>query len=65
MRPCVQITMRRESASTALYEGGRKTLKDVLDDRLAALSDEDELVQVEMGRATATVQLYRALGGGW
>jgi len=56
---------RNEAASLALYEGGRKTFGDVLDDRLIALNDEDELVQSQMGRATATVQLYRALGGGW
>ena len=56
---------RNEAASTALYESGRKTLRDVLEDRLAALNDEDHLVQTQMGRATATVQLYRALGGGW
>ena len=42
-----------------------RNFKDVLDDRLQALNDEDELVQAEMGQATATVQLYRALGGGW
>ncbi len=56
---------RNEAASAALYEGGRKEFRDVLDDRLQALNDEDELVQAEMGQATATVQLYRALGGGW
>ncbi len=54
-----------ETASTDLYEAGRKTFRDVLDDRISALNDEDELVQAEMGQATATVQIYRALGGGW
>jgi NodT family efflux transporter outer membrane factor (OMF) lipoprotein len=56
---------RNEAASTDLYEAGRKTFRDVLDDRISALNDEDELVQAEMGKATATVQIYRALGGGW
>ncbi len=56
---------RNEGASTDLYEGGRKEFKDVLDNRLQALHDEDEVDQAEMGQATATVQLYRALGGGW
>jgi len=37
----------------------------VLDTRTAALEDEDQLVQAQIGQATATVQLYRALGGGW
>lgn len=54
---------RNEQASIALYEAGRKTLQDVLDARLAALQEQDDLVQNEMGRASATVQLYRALGG--
>jgi len=56
---------RNQEASTTLYEDGRKTFRDVLDDRITALNDEDELVQSQMGQATATVQLYRALGGGW
>jgi NodT family efflux transporter outer membrane factor (OMF) lipoprotein len=59
------VARRNEEASTILYEGGRKTFRDVLDDRITALNDEDELVQSQMGQATATVQLYRALGGGW
>lgn len=54
-----------KEAATGLYEGGRKTMQDVLDARLKALEDEDELVQAEMGEAIAAVQLYRALGGGW
>jgi NodT family efflux transporter outer membrane factor (OMF) lipoprotein len=56
---------RNETASKALYEGGRSTFRDVLDDRIAVLSDEDELIQAETGQVTATIQLYRALGGGW
>ncbi len=46
--------LQRE-ASTALCEGGGKTFRDVLDDRLAALNDEDGLVQAQMGQATSTV----------
>jgi len=61
----LDFAQRNEDASTALYEGGRKTFRDVLDTRTAALDDEDQLVQPQMGQATATVQLYRALGGGW
>jgi NodT family efflux transporter outer membrane factor (OMF) lipoprotein len=65
LRAALSAAHRNEVASTDLYELGRKTFRDVLDDRLSALNDEDELVQAEMGQATATVQLYRALGGGW
>ncbi len=61
----LSFARRNEDNSTALYEGGRKTFRDVLDTRIAALDDEDQLVQAQMGQATATVQLYRALGGGW
>ena len=61
----LNFARRNEDASSALYEGGRKTFRDVLDTRTAALDDEDQLVQAQMGQATATVQLYRALGGGW
>lgn len=56
---------RNEAAATGLYEGGAKTLQDVLDARVEALTREDDLVQTQMGQATATVLLYRALGGGW
>ena len=56
---------RNEQVAIGLYEGGRKTMQDVLDARINALNDEDERVQVEMGQATATRELYRALGGGW
>jgi len=41
--------------------GGR----DVLDVRLYALNDEDELVQAGTGQMIATVQLHRVLGSGW
>jgi len=56
---------RREAAAISLYEAGRKTFDDVINTRLDALIDEDELVQVDTARAVATVELYRALGGGW
>jgi NodT family efflux transporter outer membrane factor (OMF) lipoprotein len=56
---------RNQRASAGLYEGGSKTLGDMLSARLDAFEREDELVQTQMGQATATVQLYRALGGGW
>jgi outer membrane protein TolC len=37
----------------------------VLQARLDALSDEDKMEQTRIAQGTATVQLYRALGGGW
>ncbi len=56
---------RNQRASTGLYEGGSRTLGDVLNARLDAFEREDELIQTQIGQAAATVQLYRALGGGW
>ncbi|WP_454720767.1 MULTISPECIES: efflux transporter outer membrane subunit [Cupriavidus] len=62
----VVATAQRNSASAVqLYEGGRRTLQDVLDARIDALRREDEQIQTQTGQAVATVQLYRALGGGW
>jgi len=59
------IADRNEKMSDELYENGNKTLQDVLNARLDRFDREDELLQTQMGQATATVQLYRALGGGW
>jgi len=61
------LALARHNADQAqrLYEGGQRTLQDVLDARIDALQREEDLIQVQTGRALATVQLYRALGGGW
>ncbi|OZI69042.1 efflux transporter outer membrane subunit [Bordetella genomosp. 1] len=48
-----------------LYDAGRQTLQDVLDAQLDALRREDELAQVRMAQANATVRLFQSLGGGW
>lgn len=59
------IARRNADQSRRLYEAGRRTFEDVLSARLGALQREDELLQAQTGQALATVQLYRALGGGW
>lgn len=61
------LSIARHNADQAwrLYEGGQRTLQDVLDARINALQREDDLIQAQTGQALATVQLYRALGGGW
>ena len=61
----LSIADRNQKMSAELYENGNKTLQDVLSARLDTFDREDELIQTQMGQATATVQLYRALGGGW
>jgi outer membrane protein TolC len=59
------IAERNVDMSSALYENGHKTLQDVLNARLDLFERQDDLIQTQMGQASATVQLYRALGGGW
>jgi hypothetical protein len=46
-----------------VYEDRRKTFRNVLDDRFAALTTRMKSVQAEVGRAMATVQPYWALSG--
>lgn len=62
----VVATARRNSENAVrLYEGGRRTLQDVLDARVDALRREEEQIQTQTAQAIAAVSLYRALGGGW
>lgn len=55
----------RAQATAALYKGGAVVLSAVLEAELAALDARDALIQTRIARAAATVQLYRALAGGW
>lgn len=61
----VATAQRNSQNATRLYEGGQRTLQDVLDARVGALQREDELIQTQTAQALAAVQLYRALGGEW
>src|SRR4029078_11669790 len=47
------------------YQAGRRDLITVLDSQRSQLSAEDNLVQAQLGRYTATINLFKALGGGW
>lgn len=68
---CAQLGAARDLAdhnveqAQRLYEGGQRTLRDVLDARIDALQREDDLTEAQTGAALATVRLYLALGGGW
>nr|WP_293977138.1 TolC family protein [Sphingomonas sp.] len=59
------MARRRAEELAILYDAGRTQLGEVLQARLDALSDEDKVEQSRMAQGTATVQLYRALGGSW
>lgn len=68
IRANIAATDARLNAAVAYYEAVvLRALEDVENTcrMRSALDDEDELVQTQMGQATAAVQLYRALGGGW
>lgn len=60
-----ELAMRNAGQVQRLYEGGQRTLQDVLDARIDALSREDDLDEANTAAALATVRLYLALGGGW
>lgn len=58
-------TAARARQQEAFYQAARATRGDVLQARLADLEARDALIQARMARASAGVQLARALGGGW
>ncbi|TPE61739.1 efflux transporter outer membrane subunit [Sandaracinobacter neustonicus] len=65
LRAANAISSRRADEQARLYRSGRVRLSDVIEARLQVLKDEDSAEQARIAQASATVQLYRALGGGW
>ena len=61
----VTAERRRLELSTLRYEGGVASYSDVLDAQRFLFSAELTAVQTRNALLAATVQLYRALGGGW
>lgn len=53
------------AAARGLYEGGQRTLHDILEARLDTLSVENTLTQAIAQQQIATITLSYALGGGW
>jgi outer membrane protein, multidrug efflux system len=51
--------------ATVRYQAGMQDLLTVLDAQRSQLSAEDNLVQAQLGRYTATINLFKSLGGGW
>ena len=61
----VTAEQRRLELSTLRYEGGVASYSDVLDAQRYLFSAELTAVQTRNALLAATVQLYKALGGGW
>ena len=61
----VTAEQRRLELSTLRYEGGVASYSDVLDAQRFLFSAELTAVQTRSALLNATVQLYKALGGGW
>lgn len=59
------LTARRMGEVQAFFRSGRATRGDALQAELADLDAQDTLEQARIARASATIQLMRALGGGW
>jgi NodT family efflux transporter outer membrane factor (OMF) lipoprotein len=51
--------------ATARYEAGAEDLLTLLDSQRTLLQSEDNLIQAQLARYTATTSLFKALGGGW
>jgi multidrug efflux system outer membrane protein len=62
-----QVADLQQSASLALtrYNAGRATYFEVLEAQQQLFPAEDSLAQTERDQLVATVNLYKALGGGW
>lgn len=52
-------------ASWKRYRAGTVGFLDLLDAQRSVFSANDTMVQAALGRYSANVSLYRALGGGW
>jgi NodT family efflux transporter outer membrane factor (OMF) lipoprotein len=64
----LQIRFEAERAlrlSELRYREGRDSLDELLDAQRSLYSIQDQLVQQRLARLTATLDLYKALGGGW
>ena len=62
-----QVDSLREAVDLALarYDGGRASYFEVLEAEQQLFPSEDQLAQTQRDQLIATVNLYKALGGGW
>ena len=67
----MQITVAESSAETSLlyarsqYRAGLIDFQSLLEAERSLLSTQDGRTSARAARATALIQLYKALGGGW
>ncbi|RVT94971.1 efflux transporter outer membrane subunit [Sphingomonas crocodyli] len=70
-RSVTDVSIGAEAAANALiyaqdqYRAGLIDFQALLDAQRTRLSSQDSEAQARAARATATIQLYKALGGGW
>lgn len=58
-------TLHALELSELRYKEGSDSLTTLLDAQRSLFAIEDQLIQQKLARLTATVDLYKALGGGW
>ncbi len=51
--------------ATVKYEAGSQDMLTLLDSQRTQLQAEDSRIQADLARFTATIHLYKSLGGGW
>ena len=61
----MEALRKAESNSEELLKNGYANYLDLLTARQSALSAELNLITNKLSQLSATVELYRALGGGW
>ena len=61
----VRLTQKAAENLETAFVGGHGLLLPVLETQALSLQREDELVQTRTLKTVTTVQLYKALGGGW
>ncbi len=64
-KAAVRDAQRSQKLAFDLYQGGAVNYLDVIVDQTAALQVEQAQIAIEEGRLQASVNLIRALGGGW
>ena len=65
MQQSLQQAQSRADGAQKLFRYGSLTLDEALRARLDEQEAQERLIRSQLARAQATVNLYKALGGGW